>query len=105
MYWSLIFFICVFACAIDALPQQSGIIDPADPGLSDPTVLPDKDFTLLEPRTPEPFKDGIPILPDACDPAELLEDCFKALEKDKQGAYLWFDKDHSEILGSHQACW
>jgi len=87
-----------FAIAANGLPQNQPPIDTADPNASDPTTVPDGDFALPDSRTAEPFVDGIPTLPDVCDPSNLTEDCFNALDNDEQGAYLWFENNHGQSL-------
>lgn len=62
---------------------------------ADPSTIPDKDFVLPEPRSEQPFANGIPLLPDVCDPDKLTEDCFKALDADEHGAYLYFENNHT----------
>jgi hypothetical protein len=96
--------LALFAVAANALPQQSPNIDTDDPNKSDPTTVPDSDFALPEPRGPEPFISGIPTLPDVCDSSKLTENCFKALDNDEQGAYLYFDKNHGLSMLSFATC-
>jgi hypothetical protein len=88
-------FLGFFLIAANGLPQ-SATIDPADPNKADPSAIPDMDFAIPQPRTPEPFIDTIPVLPDVCDSSNLTEGCFKTLENDGQGAYLWFERGHGE---------
>jgi hypothetical protein len=89
-----------FAVAVNGLPQQTPPIDTADPNSADPTTVPESDFALSESRTPEPFANAIPTLPDACNSANLTEDCFKALDSDEQGAYLWLENGHGMLMSS-----
>ena len=89
-----------FAIAANGLPQNPAPIDTADPNTADPAEVPDGDFALPEDRSPEPFVDGIPALPDVCDPSNLTEDCFDALDNDEQGAYLWLENGHGKFASS-----
>ncbi|KAM0715712.1 hypothetical protein Q7P37_009212 [Cladosporium fusiforme] len=85
------------AIVVHGLPQQqaeSSSIDTNNPNKSDPSSVPDKNFTLPESRTPEPFVDGIPELPEICDSEVLSEECLETLDKDEQGAKLHFQKNH-----------
>jgi hypothetical protein len=91
-----------FAIAANGLPQQTNPIDTHDPNTADPTTVPSGDFTLSEARTPEPFVNGIPTLPDVCDSYNLTEDCFNTLDNDESGAYLYLDKGHG---GSTLSFW
>ena len=100
----LVHSLAFFAVVVKGLPQQAPTIDTADPNTADPTTIPDQDFALSESRTSEPFADGIATLPDICDPSNLTEDCFNALENDEQGAYLWFEKGHGTSRSSFQKC-
>jgi hypothetical protein len=93
----VVYSLSFFAIATNGLPQNPPPIDTADPNTADPTVVPDGDFVFPDSRTPEPFVDAIPTLPDVCDSSNLTEDCFKALENDEQGAYLWFDRGHGRF--------
>lgn len=94
----MIYSLALFAAAANGLPQNPAPIDTADPNAADPTAVPDGDFALPDSRSPELFTDAIPTLPDVCDPSNLTEDCFNALENDEQGAYLWFEKGHGRSL-------
>lgn len=94
-----------FAVAVNGLPQQTPPIDTADPNSADPTTVPESDFALSEPRTAEPFVNGIPTLPDVCISSNLTEDCFRALDNDEQGAYLWLENGHGMLMSSFGYCW
>ena len=100
MNYLIVHSLAFFAVAVNGLPQQSPPIDTADPNNADPTTVPDSDFALPEPRSPEPFVNEIPTLPEVCDSSNLTEDCFKALDNDEQGAYLWLENGHGKLMSS-----
>jgi hypothetical protein len=77
---------------ISGLPQQLDT-PPIDPG--DPNV-PAGDF-VLPPQTPDPFPNGIPIAPGACDPEHLTEDCFTAMNNNPHGAFLYLDNNNGTL--------
>jgi hypothetical protein len=80
---------------INCLPQQPAPpTDPGDPNIWDPATLPAGNFTPPTEVTTDPFPNGIPTLPEACDSNHLTDDCFAALGDNLHGAYLWLDRNH-----------
>ena len=98
MSWLFVFLLASFATVIQALPQQTTSIDPTDPNKADPTSMPEQNFTLPDSSDPELFPNGIPTLPKSCDSYNLTADCITALDNMGEGAYLWFEDNHGNLI-------
>lgn len=96
VHWLLLIVLLSLVAKIEGLPQADPSIDLDDPNKSDPTSFPDHNFKTSGSRGPNPFLNGIPTLPDACDSYNLTEDCFQALKDVGEGAKVYFEKGHGK---------